>query len=90
MGALLGVPPNNGLPSTKFEALAIAPTDPMTLYVGSSDAGAFTTTDGGSTWRPASSLPSAQVPALAIDPTDPMTLYAGTFFRVLQEYGRRC
>jgi photosystem II stability/assembly factor-like uncharacterized protein len=61
-------------------SMAMAPSDPRTLYVGTEGHGVFVSRNGGLTWTPASQgLPKKdrQVLALAVDPHDPMTAYAG-------------
>ncbi len=55
------------------------PTDPLTLYVGSSRGGVWKSTDGGVTWIPKSDhTESLAIGALALAPSNPLTLYAGT------------
>ena len=84
------IPINNGLPGVGVRALVIDPTNPMTLYAGTSrglniggvfsGGGVFKSTDGGANWIPISTglSPFFSVNTLVIDPTDPMTLYAGS------------
>ena len=70
---------NSGLPeNTKVNAIAIDPSNPETVYAGTSGGGVFKTTDGGDSWAAADSgLPtSLTVNAIAIDPSSPV--YAGT------------
>ena len=75
-----------GYPNTvvAFNALAINPSTPATLYTGTGR-GVFKSTDAGGTWTAASNgLQGASVNALAINPLDPATLYAvtdGNIFR---------
>lgn len=63
----------------RVTAIAIHPTDPNTVYVGTANGGIFRTTDGGGTWTAifdgASSL---AIGALALAPSSPTTLYVGT------------
>lgn len=63
-----------------LSAIAIHPTSPGTMYVGSArDSGVWKTTNGGSTWQSLSdSLPSLNVAALAIDPSKPSRVYLAT------------
>ena len=57
--------------------LAIDPTAPATLYVGT-NGGVFKSTDSGGTWAAVNTgLPTLDVRALALDPTGATTLYAG-------------
>jgi photosystem II stability/assembly factor-like uncharacterized protein len=59
-------------------ALAVDPTDPKTVYVGTSDDGVFKTTDGGETWEAKNNgLAGANVRSLAIDPHNPEVVYVG-------------
>ena len=71
---------NNGLPSARVTAVAIDPSNPSTVYVGTQ--GVFKSTDGGETWAPADNgIPSSSlgIAAIAIDPSRPSILYAGLF-----------
>jgi photosystem II stability/assembly factor-like uncharacterized protein len=67
---------SHGPASEAVGALAIAPTNPTTLYVSAGGDGVFKSTDGGDTWS-ATGLHSS-VAALTIDPATPTTLYAET------------
>lgn len=59
--------------------LAISPTSPLTMWMGSAGGGVWRTYDGGSTWTPVGDqLASLAVNALALDPNSTNTLYAGT------------
>ena len=71
---------NNGLPSARVTAVALDPSNPSTVYVGTP--GVFKSTDGGETWAPAANgIPSSSlgVAAIAVDPAHPSILYAGLF-----------
>jgi photosystem II stability/assembly factor-like uncharacterized protein len=59
-------------------SLEIDPRSPSTLYVGTSEAGVFRSTNGGRTWeRRSNGLPSnAGVGPLELAPSDPSRLYA--------------
>ena len=73
-------PANNGLPSGRVTAVAIDPSNPSVVYVGTQ--GVYKSTNGGSTWvRTGNGIPSTSlgVAALAIDPSNPANLYAGLF-----------
>jgi len=60
-------------------SLAIDPSDPQTLYAGTSGSGVFKSTDAGQTWIPSSyRMTDTAVLALVIDPFVPATLYAAT------------
>ena len=60
-------------------ALAIDPTNPSTLYAGTTG-GVFKSTDMGVSRAAINHVTNLAVFALAIDPTNPSTLYAGTTF----------
>ncbi|NLS79170.1 MAG: hypothetical protein GXY76_18115 [Chloroflexi bacterium] len=63
----------------EMTAIAAHPTNAQIVYVGTRDAGAFKTTDGGQSWRPArNGLTFYPIRCLEIDPRRPDTLYAGT------------
>jgi len=69
---------NNGLTNTHINALAIDPSNPLTLYVGTSG-GVFKTFNGGISWIATNEgMAGVNVMALAIDPTAPQTVYVGT------------
>src|SRR5262249_51036611 len=54
-------------------ALAVSPTDPMRLWLGTG-VGVFRTVDGGATWQ--QSLVGTGVPYLVVDPSNPLIVYA--------------
>jgi len=57
--------------------LALDPTQPGTLYVGS-DAGVLESTDAGATWRIISpGIPTPEVTSITVDPRHPGRAYAG-------------
>lgn len=81
-GATWTIPTVTGLPvgggNWKY-ALAVHPTDPLKLYVSSTNAtagGLYRSTDGGATWEPLpTGLPTdARINDIWIDPTTPDTL----------------
>ena len=58
-------------------AIALDPTDPQTVYVGTHEAGVLKSTNGGATWTESNSgLGGLDVHGLAIDPTAPGKLHA--------------
>ena len=71
---------NHGLENTdkNILSMAIHPTNPDIVYIGTYQDGIFKTTDGGTTWVPVSNgLGSMEVRSLAIDPGNPDVLLAG-------------
>jgi len=69
-----------GMRGRAARAMAMAPSDPRVLVVGTPD-GVFRTSDGGSTWQRISPQYHAEIRNLrsaAIDPIDPSVLYVGT------------
>jgi photosystem II stability/assembly factor-like uncharacterized protein len=67
---------NNQFENQALVSLAVHPTDTKTLYLAASWAGAWTSTDGGSSWTQLTKLPSGNVCDLIIARFDPNTLYA--------------
>src|SRR5579862_8329309 len=67
-------------------AIAVAPSDPNILYVGSGEGlprpdlavgdGMYRSADGGRTWRHLGLTDGQQIPDLAVDPKDPNRLFA--------------
>jgi photosystem II stability/assembly factor-like uncharacterized protein len=72
--------PSSDVSSTfDLKAIAIDPSTPTTLYVGTDGGGVFKSTDGGNTWTPINiGLTDLKVTALAIDWFTPSRIYAGT------------
>ena len=64
-----------------LRAIAIAPTQPSTLFIGVNSQGVLKSTDGGSSWALVNSGLAAVGPyvsAMAVDPTTANTVYAAT------------
>jgi hypothetical protein len=61
-------------------AIAIHPTDPDTVYVGTAQGGLYKSTDGGAHWTAlfAFELETLAIGAITIDPTDSNIVYIGT------------
>ncbi len=61
-------------------SIAVHPTDPNTVYVGTAQGGLYKSTDGGTTWTSLFDfqLESLAIGALTIDPTDSNIVYVGT------------
>ena len=63
------------------EVISGATTFVETVYVGTRDAGVFSTADGGQSWQAArAGLTFYPIRTLTVDPQDPSILYAGTDF----------
>ena len=61
-------------------ALAIDPSNPMTIYAATRT-GILRSTEGGANWEAVNTgLTILDARTLAVDPVNPMTIYAGTFF----------
>jgi photosystem II stability/assembly factor-like uncharacterized protein len=68
-------------PTASIGAIAIAPSDPQTIYVGTGEAdmrsdisvgdGVYKSTDGGVTWRNIGLRDSRQIGSILVDPHDP-------------------
>ena len=68
-----------GFVSGRAKAIAVHPSDPMTLYIGAANGGIWKTTDGGQSWLDiGNDLASLSFGAIAIDPNNPETIYAGS------------
>jgi photosystem II stability/assembly factor-like uncharacterized protein len=73
-------------PTQSIGAIAVAPSDPNILYVGSGEGlhrpdlsvgdGIYRSADGGRTWRHLGLTDGQQIPDLAIDPQDPNRVFA--------------
>src|SRR5690349_11997433 len=72
-------------PTQSIGAIAVAPSDPNTIYVGSGEGlhrpdlsvgnGVYKSTDAGKTWTHMGLDDAQQVPAMAVDPHDPNRLF---------------
>jgi len=73
-------------PTQSIGAIAVAPSDPNIVYVGSGEGlhrpdlsignGIYKSTDAGATWTHLGIVDSQQIPALAVDPRDPRRVFA--------------
>jgi hypothetical protein len=67
---------NQGAGFGTITTLAVAPTDPDVIYVGTDDSNVWVTQNGGGGWTNISStLPNRWVTRVAVDPTDEATAY---------------
>jgi hypothetical protein len=67
------------LVSGRVTAIAIDPTAPDTLYLGTAQGGIWKSTDNGGAWDPKTDNEvSLAIGALALDPNSPQIVYAGT------------
>jgi photosystem II stability/assembly factor-like uncharacterized protein len=65
--------------SGRVTSIAIHPTDPNTVYVGTAQAGVYRTLDGGTTWVAImDNALTLAIGSVAIDPNDPSTIFVGT------------
>jgi photosystem II stability/assembly factor-like uncharacterized protein len=71
---------NTGLTTKSVYGLAIHPSNPEIIYVGTWGDGVFWSTNGGTNWQPDNTgLTNLNITGLAFDPSNPSTLYAGTY-----------
>jgi photosystem II stability/assembly factor-like uncharacterized protein len=65
--------------SGRATSLAINPTNPLIMYLGTAAGGVWKTTDGGQTWAAITDTQaSLAIGAIAIDPNNPNNIYVGT------------
>ena len=66
--------------SGRTTAIAVHPTDPDTVYVGTAQGGLYKTTDGGAHWTAlfGFELETLAIGAITIDPTDSSIVFVGT------------
>ena len=65
--------------SGRTTAIAVHPTNPNLVYVGTAQGGLYRTTDGGTTWTPImDTAQSLAIGAVAFAPSDPSIVYVGT------------
>jgi photosystem II stability/assembly factor-like uncharacterized protein len=74
-GGTTWVPASAGIPVTGIGAVAVAPSRPQTVYVGTGSNtigdGVYRSDDGGTTWRQAGLRDTKYITALVIDPRHP-------------------
>jgi hypothetical protein len=65
--------------SGRVSAIAVHPTNPNIVYVGTAQGGLYRTLNGGGTWTPLmDSALTIAIGAVAISPSDPTTVFVGT------------
>ena len=65
--------------SGRVSAIAVHPTNPNIVYVGTAQGGLYRTLNGGTTWTPLmDSALTIAIGAVAISPSDPTTVFVGT------------
>ncbi|HKQ05986.1 MAG TPA: VCBS repeat-containing protein [Blastocatellia bacterium] len=72
--------PNGSFPvSGRVTAIAVKPTDPNVVYVGTAQGGLYRTLNGGTTWTQLmDSAMSLAIGSVAIAPSSPTTVFVGT------------
>ena len=81
-------------PSSSIGAVAVAASDPNTIYIGTGEAdirndvipgdGIFKSTDAGNTWQYAGLRDTHSISAIVIDPKDPNVVYAASMGHVFK------
>jgi hypothetical protein len=65
--------------SGRVSAIAVHPTNPNIVYVGTAQGGLYRSVNGGTTWTPLlDGALTLAIGAVAISPTDPSTIFVGT------------
>ncbi|HVH59261.1 MAG TPA: hypothetical protein VM709_02975, partial [Candidatus Sulfotelmatobacter sp.] len=90
----------DGQPTQSIGAIAVAPSDPNIIYVGSGEGlarpdvsvgdGVYKSTDAGKTWTHLGLRNSQGIPAVAVDPRNPDRVFAAALghpFRASEELG---
>jgi len=80
------------LANGQVTAIAIHPTNPNIIYIGTAWGGVWLTRDGGDNWQPifdrAPALGIGEPGGIAIDPIDPSIIYVGTSNRDGSQFSR--
>ena len=73
------LPAFGGTVSGRVTSVAVHPTNPNTVYVGTAQGGVYRTTDGGTSWTAIMDQAlSLSIGAVAISPSNPTTIFVGT------------
>ena len=91
--------PSTGIPIGSIGAIAVAPSDPNIVYVGTGEPdirsqhsygiGLFKSNDGGKTWRSIGLAATRQIGRIVVDPTDPNRLYVAALGHVYKKNSER-
>jgi Tol biopolymer transport system component/photosystem II stability/assembly factor-like uncharacterized protein len=73
----------SGLNNSYVNALAIAPSNPAIVYLGS-HGGVAKSVNSGANWASTGTIAGGNVQGLAVDPTNPNIVYAGTAYGVFK------
>jgi len=84
--------PATGIPIGSIGAIAVAPSDPNIVYVGTGEPdirsqhsygiGVFKSADAGKTWKPIGLAETRQIGKIAVDPADPNRVYVAALGHV--------
>ncbi len=84
--------PETGIPIGSIGAIAVAPSDPNIIYVGTGEPdirgqhsygiGVFKSTDAGKTWRSLGLVDTRHIGKIVVDPTDPDRVYVAALGHV--------
>jgi len=91
--------PATGIPIGSIGAIAVAPSDPDVIYVGTGEPdirsqhsygiGVFKSTDGGKTWRAIGLVDTRQIGKIVVDPADPNRVYVAALGHVYDNNAER-
>lgn len=91
--------PVTGIPSSSIGAIAVAPSDPNIIYVGTGEPdirsqhnyglGVFKSTDAGKTWSFIGLKDSSQIGGIVVDPADPNRVYVAALGHVYKANNER-
>src|SRR5579871_6058658 len=89
----------SGIPIGSIGAIAVAPSDPNIIYVGTGEPdirsqhsygiGVFKSTDAGKTWRPIGLTETRQIAKIVVDPADPNRVYVAALGHVYKANAER-